>query len=104
VNTFCDADLSGVIEVRVQDPRGDPLPGMPVRVRWTGGESTFLTGLKPERGLDYADFAMETGVEYVIDMPGLSNPSANPLAATPCITETGANAITSYRIVFRSTG
>jgi hypothetical protein len=99
--TFCDAELSGVIEVRVQNFNGEPLPGLPVRVSWAGGESTFYTGLKPERGPGYADFQMEEDISYVIEMPGLSDPVTRPIVAGACNLEGGGQAVTSYRLVFR---
>lgn len=103
-STFCDVELSGIIEVFVQDANGRDLPAQTVRVRWDGGEDRFVTGLKPERGLAYADFQMEVGRGYTIDMPGQSDPIARPIVADPCLTEDGAQAITSYRVVFRQTG
>ena len=99
IRTFCDVTLSGIIEVFVQDFGSVGIAGQPVRVRWTGGQDTFFTGLKPERGAAYADFQMEAGREYIIEMPGRSDPS-NPLAAGPCTTESGASATTSYRVFF----
>ncbi len=104
INTFCDTELSGIIEVFVQDFGGDGLPGQAVRVRWDGGEDTFFSGLKPERGPAYADFQMEAGKGYIIEMPGRSDPSTDPLNAAPCTTNGGEQAITSYRVVFRPTG
>lgn len=91
-----------MIEVRVQDFEGTGLPGQPVRVRWTDGESTFYTGLKPERGPSYADFEMEAELSYTVEMPGLSDPSTTPLVADSCFTEFGDQSVTSYRVVFRS--
>lgn len=99
--SFCSAEASGVIEVRVQDFEGQGIPGQPVRVRWDAGESTFFTGLKPERGPAYADFEMEAGRSYVVEMPGLSDPSRVPMTADPCFTESGEQVLTSYRVVFR---
>jgi hypothetical protein len=104
INTFCDTELSGIIEVFVQDFGGDGIPGQAVRVRWDDGEDTFYTGLKPERGPAYADFQMEAGRGYIIEMPGRSDPSSQPLNAAPCTTDTGDEAITSYRVVFRPAG
>ena len=105
INTYCDTELSGIIEVFVQDFGGEGLPGQAVRVRWDGGEDTFFTGLKPERGPAYADFQMEAGKGYIIEMPGHSDPSTQPLNAAPC-TDPANNerAITSYRVVFRPVG
>lgn len=97
---FCDSELSGIIEVRIQESDASPIPGQAARVRWDSGEDTFFTGLKPERGLDYADFQMETGKGYTVEMPGRSNPS-QPLNAVPCTTEDGQEVIQSYRAFFR---
>jgi hypothetical protein len=99
--TFCDAALSGLIEVYVQDANGDGLPGQEIRVRWDTGEDRFFTGLKPERGAGYSDFRMEADKEYLVDMPGLSDPTERPLAAVACTTPTGESALASYRVVFR---
>lgn len=100
-NTFCDTALSGIIEVRVIDQNGIELPAQPIRVRWDDGSNTFYTGLKPERGLGYADYQMEQGRAYTIEMPALSNPSTTPLTATPCFTDNNQPAVLSYRVVFR---
>lgn len=100
VDTFCSPALSGIIEVFVQDFGGIGLPGEAVRVRWDGGQDTFYTGLKSERGPAYADFQMEEGNGYIIEMPGRSDPSADPLTAVPCSTEFGEQAVISYRVFF----
>ncbi len=100
VSTFCDVNLSGIIEVFVQQVGGQGVAGQTVRVRWDGGESRFVTGLKPERGAAYADFQMEAGRAYTIDMPAQADPLPNPIEARPCTTESGATAVTSYRVVF----
>lgn len=102
INTFCSAAIPGVIEVRVFDDDGNELPGQPIRVRGDDERSTFFTGLKPERGQGYADFDMEEGQSYVIEMPGLSDPSSSPLVASSCFDEeAGEESIQSYRVVFR---
>jgi len=101
VSTFCDVNLSGIIEVRVQDFNGEGIPGIEVRARWDDGSDTFFTGLKPERGPDYADFQMTPGEGYTIELPGRSDPSSRPLAAAPCVAAGGDEAITSYRVVYR---
>jgi hypothetical protein len=100
VSTFCDSDISGIIEVFVQDFGGVGIAGMPVRVRWDDGEDTFYTGLKPERGPAYADFQMEENKGYIIDMPGRSDPSAQQLVAASCTSDAGTPSLISYRAVF----
>jgi len=104
IGTYCDSELSGLIEIYVQDFQGQPLPGERVRVRWDGGSDTFVVGLKPERGLNYADFTMEEGRGYSVDMPGLSDPLPEPLVANACVTTQGQAAITSYRVIFTQVG
>ncbi len=102
LENFCDADIPGVIEVYVQEPDGlTGVPGTRVRVTWESGESVFITGLKPERGRDYADFQMEGGRGYIIELPGLSDPSTQQIVAAPCTTENGVQSLTSYRAVYR---
>lgn len=100
--TYCDTELAGLIEVRVVDFEGRGIPGQPIKVTWNGGESTFFTGLKPERGPGYADFAMEAGFSYIIEMPGLSEPVSTPIVASPCNLEQGGQSVTSYQLVFRT--
>jgi hypothetical protein len=102
ISSFCSTEIVGVIEARVRDLGSVEIPGQPIRVRWDEGESTFYTGLKPERGQGYADFKMEPGRAYIIEMPGLSDPSSNPLVADPCFTDAGEESITSYQVFFLS--
>lgn len=103
VTTACSLDRSGVIVVEVYEVNGSTgIPGMEIRARWSGGESRFFTGLKPERGSAYADFAMESGIDYIVDMPGRADPVQQPLSAVPCTTPNGERATISYRVVFRS--
>jgi hypothetical protein len=77
------------------------LPGLPIRVQTGDTSSLFVTGMKPEQGLGYADYQMERGQTYVIDMPGYSEPSTREIRAQDCFDDdTGAPAIRSYRVVF----
>lgn len=103
-NTFCDPEIPALIEVFVVAFNGDGIAGETVRVRWEGSEDTFVTGLKLERGESYADFQMEEGIGYTIDMPSLADPVNTTLIAEPCFTESGAETLKSYRVVFRQVG
>jgi hypothetical protein len=74
----CDGSVApGLLQVIVAGENSKPLPGVKITIKWKGGEETFYTGLAPEIGLGYADFLMETGVEYslqvgdVSDSPGI---------------------------------
>jgi hypothetical protein len=53
--TCLDTRGHGVIQVFVQDADGKPLPGIGVEVNWSAGDDILYTGLKPERGMGYAD-------------------------------------------------
>ena len=103
IPTSCSAVRPGLIEVQVVDFNGQGIPGQLVRVTWDGGESVFATGLKPERGPGFADFEMEPGLSYLVDMPGRADPS-QPLTATSCPLEGGGRSIITYRVVFRPAG
>ncbi len=101
--TFCDSTRSGLIEVYVYEVNGATgVPGQAVRARWDGGESTFFTGLKPERGTAYADFQMSENLSYILDMPGRADPLAQPLVAVTCTTPEGQRAVIGYRVTFRA--
>jgi hypothetical protein len=94
-----------LITVEVYDVDGSTgIPAQEIRARWDNGESRFFTGLKPEKGAGYADFQMEQGKDYIIDMPGHADPVPQPLSAVPCTTSTGERAIISYRIRFGAGG
>lgn len=103
VSTNCGTDISGLIMVEVYEADASTgSPGQEIRVRWDGGESRFFTGLKPERSRGYADFQMEAGKDYILDMPGHADPLSQPLSAVACTTPTGERAVIAYRVVFRA--
>ena len=99
VRTFCSVTRAGLIEVIVQVPGEGQVPGVPVRVLWEGGEDTFFTGLKPERGEGFADFQMAANQTYRVEIPGRSSRTTD-LPASPCTTESGERSTTSYTVIF----
>jgi len=65
----CDLSAGeALIQVEVLDAAEQPVPGVAVVVRWEGGEDYFITGLKPEFSLGYADFEMTPGVAYSLQL------------------------------------
>jgi hypothetical protein len=103
VTTFCDPDEAGLIQVMTYALNGSTgIPGVAVRARWQGGESRFFTGLKPELGAGYSDFAMTEGVSYLIDLPGTADPVPEPLVAVACTTETGGRSLIGYQVIYRA--
>lgn len=49
------------LRIVVRDASGRDLPNVGIQIRWAGGDETIYTGLKPERGLGYADFEATPG-------------------------------------------
>lgn len=100
--TFCDPDLPALMEVYTVDYLGRGIPGQRIRVRWSNGENTFISGLKPERGDGYADFQMEDGIGYIIDMPGASDALGAELSTGACFAPNGSQSLKSWRVTFRA--
>lgn len=99
----CDPLNSGILQVVVQDQAGiQQIAGVPIIVSWntTSGQQfqRFFTGLKPEKGEGYADFAMEAGRNYTVRLDGLSGPS-DQIQTQVCDEEDGT--LFSYQIIFR---
>ncbi|MFP4321335.1 MAG: hypothetical protein ACLFTK_02675 [Anaerolineales bacterium] len=98
VEPFCTPGISGIIEIYVRDANGAGLPGIPVEVIDSDrNRAVFFTGLKPERGDDYADFAMAPDERYRVGVVDAGQPTQE-LAATPC-DEVGT--LQSYRVVLQ---
>lgn len=85
----CDPALGkGLIIVYVWDAQGNELPGVEIIINWEGGEDRFFTGLKPELGLGYADFAMQVEVVYSLRIASGGEPVFN-LSAPSCTAANG---------------
>jgi len=66
---ICDASLpSGLLQVEVEDKNGNPIAGAQVNILWQNGEDAFLTGLYPDNGLGYADYSMNDGTAYQVQV------------------------------------
>jgi hypothetical protein len=107
LQSFCDPNEGGIIEVRVYDRLGEGVPGVAVRVTWAGNQTdTFYTGLKPEREAGYADFEMTPGINYTVSIPNLrSDPPS--VDATPCEADVDGQTVTSttsYWVNFEQRG
>lgn len=98
VEAFCNPNISGVIEIYVRDVSGVGIAGLAVQVTDNDRQqSVFYTGLKPERGDDYADFEMTAGKRYRVAILDQGQPSQE-IEATPC---DGDGTLTSYRVVIQ---
>ena len=97
--SYCDAMNQALLEVRVVDYLGRGLPGQRVRVRWGNQEDVFISGLKADRGDAYADFQMQEGIDYAIDMPGAAEPLGASLSTGLCYAGS-RRALKSWRVSF----
>lgn len=96
----CDRDLARpLIIVEVEDAAGRPIPGVEVLVIWDAGQDHFFTGLKPELGPGYGDFAMDPGVNYAVKLAD-SLQSVSGIAAEECTAADGTSFLGSWRLVF----
>jgi hypothetical protein len=81
---LCDqAFEKPLLQVQALDARSDPASGVLVTVAWQGGVERFYTGLKPEKGLGYADFTMTPGVLYSLQL-GENGEIVVDLSAVSC--------------------
>ena len=97
--SFCDVTRPAIIEVQVVDYLGRGIPGQGIRVRWGAEESIFFSGLKREHGDAYADFQMDEGIEYAIDIPGTSSGLDARLNTGSCF-DGNRQSLKSWRITF----
>jgi hypothetical protein len=96
----CKDDLgTPLVIVQAYDAAGQGVPGVEAVVEWDGGESRFFTGLKPELGMGYADFAMTPGVVYTLRLAAGGQIIPN-LAPTECEAQDGGRFWGSWVLVF----
>ncbi|RLD07300.1 MAG: hypothetical protein DRI32_01135 [Chloroflexi bacterium] len=75
---ICSVNLSeGLLMVYVSDKSNKAVAGVEIIVTWGGNEEHFFTGLKPELGNGYADFAMEPGKTYALRLAAGSTAASN---------------------------
>lgn len=97
---ICDPDEpSSRIEITVQTEEGAGIPGIEIWVTWSGGVDRFLTGLKPERGLGYADFDMTLGLVYAVAVGDPALPVITLLRVEPCQPGDENSLLASWRLV-----
>jgi hypothetical protein len=97
---ICDPALGEPqIQVVVLDAAGEGVPGIEVLVLWDEGEDRFYTGLKPELGWGYADFSMQVGETYSLELP-TEGIRVSDLLSEPCETDGGVEFSGSIRLTF----
>lgn len=88
-----------LIQLELRDAAGQPVSSREVRVTWDGGEDHFFTGLKPELGLGYGDFAMTPDVAYSIRLVD-GEQVVEGLAAPECVADDNTRFWGSWYLVF----
>ncbi len=81
--SICNPDLTyGLMQITVLDSRHHQMPGVEIIITWSSGQEHIFTGLKPEIANGYADFVMQAGITYSVQIansgtpvPGVSAPS-----------------------------
>jgi hypothetical protein len=80
----CDQALpEPLIQVYAVNASGQPASGVEVIITWSQGEERFFTGLKPEKGLGYADFMPIPGTNYTLRL-GEGGEPVTGLSAVTC--------------------
>jgi len=78
---LCDPSADGLLRVYVRDATGKGLAGVQVSVNWPGGEDRFYTGFKPQTDSGYADFEMESGEIYRVELVDVRGEVAQDIGA-----------------------
>lgn len=101
---ICQADQETPrIEIFVQTEKGDGIPGSEIWVTWSGGVDYFVTGLKPEIGLGYADFNVTPDTAYAVAVSDPTLQVVDGLRTEPCQTDEGDAALASWRLIIAAT-
>ena len=78
---LCDPSTDGLLRVYVRDGTGTGVPGVQVLVNWPNGEDQFFTGFKPEADPGYADFEMEPGEVYQVELVNVNSDTVQQVGA-----------------------
>lgn len=78
MEVVCDLNLvTPLIQVLVVNAKGEGVPGVEILIIWDQGEDHFYTGMKPELGIGYGDFAMDVNVTYTLQLAVAPEPITN---------------------------
>ncbi len=98
---LCDPNLKQpLIQVLTLGASGEPISGVEVIVKWAGGADHFFTGLKPELGQSYGDFAMQPDTDYTVYLSSNASLAVAGLAVETCTGNEGQTFPGSWRVVF----
>ena len=97
---ICSTNISeGLLMVYVSDSSKKAVAGAEIIIEWDGKEEHFFTGLKPELGNGYADFAMDENKSYSLRLEA-GSVAISGLGAPPCQDDDGNHYWGSMRLRF----
>ena len=97
----CNPNLTdGLLQISVLDSRRHQMPGVEVNISWNSGEESFFTGLKPEIADGYADYIMQAGLAYALQV-GRSGAPVSGLLAPSCPGSEGQTYLGGLKLVFQ---
>lgn len=93
----------GIIQVDVIEGDGKPSAGIGVELAWDAGDEVFYTGLKPERGIGYADVEVSPGIYSIKLTEDASSPVVDNLRidAEPEECPGDGSELRGWKIVFQ---
>lgn len=102
----CADNTDGLLQVYVRDQAGYPVPGIGVVVNWPGGTDQFFTGFRPEVDPGYADFKMQPGETYQVELAGVPSQMAKDVGGEPTLLcpDLPESAQPGWKIVFQRSG
>ena len=97
----CNANLTdGLMQISVLDRHRHQMPGVEINISWSGGEESFFTGLKPEIANGYADYVMQAGVTYAVQVER-AGALVSGLSAPSCPASEGQTYLGGLKLVFQ---
>jgi hypothetical protein len=88
----------GLLQVDVIDASGLPVPGVRITIRWAAGEETFATGLNPSISQGYADYVMQSGEQYSLQVG--TGEMVSDLSTQSCPASSGRTFEGGWRLLF----
>jgi hypothetical protein len=99
--TICDSNRpDGLLQVVVLNRSRRQLAGVEIVITWDGGKEQFFTGLKPELGNGYADYAMMPDTTYTVQLARGSDVALG-IATPTCQSQAGETFPGGIKLTFQ---
>ncbi|MBI4789632.1 MAG: hypothetical protein HY782_21590 [Chloroflexi bacterium] len=101
--TCQDEPETATLRFFARDAKGQDLPNVGIEIRWSSGDDTVYTGLKPERGVGFADYEAAPS-EYSVTILNAQSASVSNLTVGPapanCRADRGATP-RGWKLIFQ---